>query len=78
MERARAYAIATRGEGGPSGKLVLAADHRGEPMLGVIGGIGHMLEPVQHINLRFARQRPPRRDALIEVSDEEHPRARGP
>ena len=78
MERARAGPAATRGEGGPALKLLFAADHGRQAMLGIVRRIGPALEAVEHIDLSLFRQRPPRRDPLIEMGDKEDARARGP
>ena len=78
MDRAGIRPISTRGEGGPALKLLLAADHRRQSMLGVVRRIGPALEAVQHIDPSFRRQNPARRDPLIQVGDEEDARARLP
>ena len=69
---------ATRGEGGPALELLFAADRGRESMLGIVGRIGPALEAVEHIDRGLRRQRPPRRDPLVEMGDEEDARARGP
>ena len=78
MDRARADPAPTRGEAGPALKLLFAADRGREPMLDIVRRLGPALEAVEHIDLRLRRQRPPRRDPLIEMGDEEDPRPRGP
>ena len=78
MERAGTGPVATRGEGGPALKLLFAADCGREAMLGIVGRIGPALEAIEHIDRGLRRQRPPRRDPLVEMGDEEDARARGP
>ena len=78
MQGARGGPAASLGEGGPAGELLLAADHRREAMLGVIGGIGPMLEAVQHVDPSLAWQDAPGNKPLAEMGDEEHARAGGP
>ena len=69
---------ATRGEDGPALKLLFAADRGREPMLDIVRRLGPALEAIEHVDLRLSRKRPPRRDPLIEMGDEEDARARGP
>ena len=69
---------ATGGEGGPALELLFAADCGREAMLDIVCRIGPALEAVEHIDRGLRRQRPPRRDPLVEMGDEENARARGP
>ena len=78
MERARVRPIATRGEGGPALKLLFAADHRRQSMLGIVRRIGPTFEAVEHVDLSLRRENPPRRDPLVQVGDEEDARPRAP
>ena len=74
MQSARRRPAASRGEGGPALKLLFAADRGREAMLDIVLWIGPALEAVEHIDPSLRRQRPPRRDPLAEMGDEEDAR----